>query len=70
MAKPTSRSEILREALRSRHNESFEKSLSRAVRSAGGTFAMYVALIAEVRDYGRSHHLDLRDAARALAAQP
>jgi hypothetical protein len=66
---PGSRSEILKEALRSRHKESFEKALSRAVRASGGSFAEYIAIVAEVRDYGRIHKVDLRDAARALANQ-
>jgi len=64
------RSKILREALRSRHQEAFEKALGRAVRKLGGSFAEYVVIIAEVRDYGRVHKMDLRDAARALALQP
>jgi hypothetical protein len=64
------RSEILREALRARHQEAFEKALGRSVRKLGGSFAEYVAIIAEVRDYGRVHKLDLRDAARSLADQP
>jgi hypothetical protein len=55
--------------LRSRHNEAFEKALGRAVRKLGGSFAEYVAIIAEVRDYGRVHNVDLRDAARSLAHQ-
>jgi hypothetical protein len=67
--KPT-RSEILKEALRTRHGEAFEKALGRAVRKLGGSFAEYVAIIAEVRDYGRVHKMDLRDAARSLANQP
>lgn len=67
---PGGRAAILKEALRSRHDESFEKALGRAVRKSGGSFAAYVALIAEVRDYGRTHNMDLRDAARALSNQP
>ena len=70
MASSSSRSKILKEALRTRHQEPFEKALGRAVRKQGGSFAEYVALIAEVRDYGRVHKLDLRDAARSLAGQP
>ena len=66
---PASRSEILKEALRSRHNESFERALGRAVHASGGSFAEYIAIVAEVRDYGRTHKVDLRDAARALANQ-
>lgn len=62
-----SRSEVLKEALRSRHKESFEKALGRAVRHSGGSFAEYIAIITEVRDYGRIHKVDLRVAARALA---
>jgi hypothetical protein len=64
------RSSILKEALRSRHNEPFERALGRAVHQLGGDYAEYIVLIAEVREYGRIHRLDLRDAARALAAQP
>ena len=64
------RSKILKEALRTRHNEPFEKALGRAVRTLGGSFAEYVAIVAEVRNYARSHKLNLRDAARALAHQP
>jgi hypothetical protein len=70
LASPSIRSKILKEALHSRHRESFEKALGRAVRTLGGTFAEYVAIIAEVRDYGRVHKVDLREAARALANQP
>ena len=69
MSSSPTRSTILKEALHSRHNEAFEKALSRAVRKFGGSFAEYVAIIAEVRDYGRVHKLDLRDAARSLADQ-
>ena len=47
-----------------------EKALGRAVRKLGGSFAEYIAIIAEVRDYGRVHKVDLRDAARSLANQP
>ena len=64
------RSKILKEALRTRHQEPFEKALGRAVRKLGGSFAEYVAIIAEVRDYGRVHKVALRDAARSLANQP
>ena len=70
MASTSVRSKILREALRTRHQEPFEKALGRAVRKLGGSFAEYVAIIAEVRDYGRVHKVDLRDAARSLANQP
>ena len=65
-----SRSEALKEALRARHNEPFEKALGRAIRHLGGRYPEYVALIAEVREYARAHKLDLRTAARALANQP
>lgn len=67
---PPSRSEILQEALRSRHRDPFEKALGRAVRKLGGSFAEYVAIVSEVRDYGRTHKLDLWDAARSLRGQP
>jgi hypothetical protein len=70
LASSSVRSRILKEALRTRHQEAFEKALGRAVRKLGGTFAEYVAIIAEIRDYGRVHKVDLREAARALADQP
>ena len=70
MAPLSVRSKILKEALRTRHQEPFEKALGRAVRKLGGSFAEYVAIIAEVRDYGRVHKVDLRDAARSLIGQP
>lgn len=69
MASSPTRSTILKEALRSRHSEAFEKALGRAVRKLGGSFAEYVAIIAEVRDFGHVHKMDLRDAARSLADQ-
>ncbi len=69
MSSPNARSQILKEALRTRHHESFEKALGRAVRKLGGSFAEYVAIVTEVRDYGRVHKMELRDAARALANQ-
>ena len=65
-----SRSEVLKEALRARHDEPFEKALGRAIRHLGGQYPEYVALIVEVREYARAHKLDLRTAARALANQP
>ena len=65
----SSRSEALKEALRARHDEPFEKALGRAIRHLGGQYPDYVALIAELREYGRAHKLDLRAAARALANQ-
>jgi len=67
---PPSRTAILKEALKTRHEEPFEKALGRAVRHLGGDYTQYVAIIAEVREYGRVHGTDLRDAARALAIQP
>lgn len=65
----SSRASALKEALRSRHNEPFERALGRAVRQLGGDYAAYLAIIGEVREYGRVHKLDLRAAARALADQ-
>ena len=64
------RTRVLKEALKTRHEEPFEKALGRAVRHLGGDYAQYTAIIAEVREYGRMHGTDLRDAARALADQP
>lgn len=70
MTDQSSRSEVLKEALRARHDEPFEKALGRAIRHLGGRYPEYVGLIAEVREYARAHKLDLRTAARALANQP
>lgn len=70
LAPASSHSTILKEALGSRHREPFERALGRAVRTHGGGFEEYLAIIAEVREYGRANKMDLRDAARALAAHP
>jgi len=66
----SSRPEFLKEALRARHDEPFEKALGRAIRHLGGQYSEYLALITTVREYARAHDLDLRQAARALANQP
>ena len=63
------RTRILNDALRARKGEAFEKALGRAVRHHGGSYAEYVAIIAEVREYARSHEIDLREAARAISRQ-
>ena len=65
-----SNAEILKEALRARHNEPFERALGRAVRHLGGGFDEYLAIVARVREYGRAHKFDVRAAAKALANQP
>lgn len=70
MTGQSSHSEVLKEALRARHDEPFEKALGRAIRHLGGPYSEYVGLIAEVREYAAAHKLDLRTAARALANQP
>ena len=70
MTGPSSRSEVLKEALRARHDEPFEKALGRAIRHLGGQYSEYLALITTVREYAHAHDLDLRQAARALANQP
>ncbi len=67
---PPARARILKKALKTRHEEPFEKALGRAVRHLGGDYAQYVAILAEVREYGRVHGTDLRHAAGALADQP
>ena len=61
--------DVLKEALGYRHEEPFEKSLGRAVRKFGGTYADYVDLIGRVRDRARADKTDLRKAARTLADQ-
>ena len=70
MTGPSSRSEVLKEALRARHDEPFEKALGRAIRHLGGQYSEYLALITTVREYAHAHDLDLRQAARAIANQP
>ena len=70
MAVRDSRSNILREALKARHDESFERALGRAVRHLDRDYGEYLVIITEVREYGRTHKLDLRTAARILADQP
>jgi hypothetical protein len=62
-----SRSEIIREALRARHHEPFERALGRATRKLDAGYDEYLAIISEVREYARTHKMDLREAARALA---
>lgn len=63
--------QVLREAVRDLHpNETFEKSLSRSVRAHGGTYEEYLDLIGKVRDRARKKRVPLKDAARALAAEP
>ena len=63
------RTRILNDALRARKGEAFERALGRAVRQHGGSYAEYVAIIAELREYARSHEIDLREAARAISRQ-
>jgi predicted RNA methylase len=70
MADRRSLSAALREALSSRHNESFERALGRAVHHLGGSYDEYIRIIAEVREYSRVHKMDLRAAAKILADQP
>ena len=70
MTGQSSRSEVLKEALRARHDEPFEKALGRAIRHLGGQYSEYLVLITTVREYAHAHDLDLREAARALANQP
>ena len=70
MTGQSSRSEVLKEALRARHDEPFEKALGRAIRHLGGQYSEYLALITTVREYAHAHDLDLRQAARAIANQP
>jgi len=65
-----SRDRILREALALRPNETFEKSLGRAIRRHGGDYADYLTMVTEVREYGRVKKLNLEEAARALSSQP
>ena len=63
------RGEVLREALKSRHDEPFEKALGRAIRRLQGAYADYVELIGIVRERARSTKVDLRTAARDLRDQ-
>lgn len=59
--------EILEEALRSRHDETFERALGRAVRNHGGTYADYVELMSRVRERARTEKIDVKEAAHRLA---
>jgi hypothetical protein len=59
--------EVLREAFRSRHKETFERSLGRTVRRHGGSYADYMKLMSEVREKARREKTDVREAARRLA---
>jgi len=59
--------EILEEALRSRHDETFERALGRAVRHHGGAYADYVELMSRVRERARTEKIDMKKAARHLA---
>ncbi len=59
--------DILREALRSRHREAFERSLGRVVRNHGGTYTDYVELVSRVRERSRNDRVDLPEAARRIA---
>ncbi len=61
--------EILKEALRSRHEETFERSLGRVVRKHGGSYADYVELMSRVRERAREDKVDVAEAARRLAGQ-
>lgn len=70
MGLQTSRDRILREALALRPKETFERALGRAVRRYGGDYADYLALVTEIREFGRAKKLPLEEAARAMAAQP
>lgn len=62
--------DVLREALRSRRKETFERALGRVIRANGGTYADYVDLVALVRERAKSAKTDLWEAARDLAAHP
>ncbi|HEY7588879.1 MAG TPA: hypothetical protein VIB49_09085 [Thermoplasmata archaeon] len=67
MALDVPASEVLEKALRSKHDETFEKALGRAIRDLGGTYADYVELISRVRERAQASKVDLRAAARTLA---
>lgn len=70
MTLPDSGKGALRDALRSKRDEPFERALGRAIRAKGGTFEDYVDLVARVREKARSAKTDLWEAAKVLAAQP
>jgi len=62
--------QVLREAARDQHRgESFEKSLSRTVRTHQGTFEDYVDLIGRVRRRAEEDRQGLVSAAKALTDQ-
>jgi len=64
-----SRDRVLREALALRPNETFERALGRAVRRNGGDYADYLAIMTEIREFGRAKKLNLEEAARGLSSQ-
>ncbi len=62
--------EVLREAVRDLHpNETFEKSLGRAIRKHGGTYEDYLDLIRRVRRRAEKDKGSLKDAAKALSSR-
>jgi len=63
--------QVLREAVRDRHsNETFEKSLGRAVKEHQGRYEDYIDLIGKVRERAKKEKATLSDAAKSLAAEP
>src|SRR5947209_5288022 len=67
---PTSSSKVSQIGSRCGSLTTTKSRFCRAVRELGGAYADYLAIVAQVREYGRTHKLDLRGAARALADQP
>ena len=66
----TSAEQVLRDAVRDHHpNESFEKSLARAVKEHKGTYQDYIDLMGKIRERARKEKGTLSDAAKALAAE-
>lgn len=68
MALRAPEADVLREALRSKHDETFERALGRAVRRNGGTYADYLQLISRLRDKASADRVDVRTAAKDLTA--
>jgi hypothetical protein len=70
VAVKTPATDVLREAVRDQHsNETFEKSLARAVKKHQGAYQDYIDLIAKVRERAKKAKTALDDAARTLAAE-
>ncbi|HYM40736.1 MAG TPA: hypothetical protein VEY12_11460 [Thermoplasmata archaeon] len=63
-------SQVLKEALVVRDQDSFERCLGESVRRQGGSYQDYIDLVSRVRETANRRKVTLREAARFLADQP